>query len=422
MGGLGAREASVEQDGGIWGGLWGRKRDPGGIWWGCGEHGGSWGGLWGGMKGLGDLWGRMGVPGEQRQTWESLEGWWGGYITPGVLCAGQDVGSRLCPARPELGQGGVGSDGAGGAAAAPLCPPPPPSAGTQGPRGPALCPCVHPRVRAPLWPPSARIVLALCRASAGPGPRVPRAEPGPSAAAPLTHPTCGDGLLSWQGRIARLPAEGHPPPQPSPDAPQGTLALRMSRAGYGGVPFPQHRPAPSPPSAPPSLSSHPFHLSPGDGALVVVATPQSVPARCHGSQRCSEPNPRTPEAPPGPCPILSPLLHPGGALCQAWRPLSPQPGGWQCWGGGRAGGRGRPLPGRPPRSPHPHSCAMAIGEVRPCELRCPSPFPLSPPLTPGAMASGSWGLSLPGGVGEQPPTHGNPPVCHLSTQPQPPSR
>lgn len=177
-----------------------------------------------------------------------------------------------------------------------------------------------------------------------------------------------------------------------------------------------------PPSAPPSLSSHPFHLSPGDGVLVVVATPQSVPARCHGSPRCSEPNPRTPEAPPGPCPILIPLLHPGGALCQAWRPPSPQPGGWQCRGGGRAGGRGRPLPGHPPRLPRPHSCAMAIREVRPCEVRCPSPFPLSPPLTPGAMASGSWGPSLPGGWVSSPRLMATPPVCHVSTQPQHPSR
>lgn len=169
----------------------------------------------------------------------------------------------------------------------------------------------------------------------------------------------------------------------------------------------RHPPPPLPPRCSPQPFIPAFHLSPGDGALVAVTTPQSVPARCHGTQRCSEPNPRTPAAPPRVLPHSQPpLLHPRGALCQAWGLPSAHPGGWQGRGGGRC-----PCPRYPPRCPRPSSCAMAIGEVRPCKLCCPGPFPLSSLVAPRAMALRS--LSA-GGVGEQPPNSWDPPRSIIS--------
>ncbi|KAM6230969.1 uncharacterized protein M6G45_015367 [Spheniscus humboldti] len=68
---------------------------------------------------------------------------------------------------------------------------------------------------------------------------------------------------------------------------------------------------------------------------------------------------------------------------------------------------------------------MAIGEVRPCELHCPGPFPLSPPLAPRAVAPGvppCRGAMAPISVAMEPPLpwcsccHGDPvakvPHCH----------
>ncbi|KAM9617032.1 uncharacterized protein ACIBXB_020933 isoform 1-T1 [Morphnus guianensis] len=169
-----------------------------------------------------------------------------------------------------------------------------------------------------------------------------------------------------------------------------------------------------------------FHLSPGDGALVVVATPQSVPARCHGTQRCSEPTPRTPAAPARVLPHLPhsqpPLLHPRAALCQAWGLPSPHPGGWQGRGGWEV-----PPPWVPsalssaPQLRHGHRGGAAervllaggagrgIGDAH---LRGGGTGCLGSPWAPGASAgrgAGGRGAGLhPRGTPGQPGTHPGP--------------
>lgn len=136
---------------------------------------------------------------------------------------------------------------------------------------------------------------------------------------------------------------------------------------------PQGQPCPhSPPRCvtPPSLSSCPFIFGRPDN------TPKG-PGGCHGTQGCSKPKPRTLTAPSqNPAPPSAPQG-------------CPAPRGWQCLGvtgGGVAvpGGRRCPHPGCPLRSLS-HSCAMAIGEVRPCER--PQPPQTQSPSLPGGWVS-----------------------------------
>lgn len=237
---------------------------------------------------------------------------------------------------------------------------------------------------------------------------MPRAEPGPSAPTPLTHPTCGDGLLSWQGcgwtAPCGLGGRGAPPTPalsccPAEDRHSvwgggggcllslGSRSWCVSRAGYGGAPTLRKQA----PSAPPPRSPQPFipafHLSPGDGALVAVTTPQRVPARCHGTQRCFEPNPRTPAAPPqGPVPFSAPPPAPQGCLVPSMGPSlrTPRglagPGGWEV-----------PLP----QVPTALSSALQLrhGHRGGKALQAALPWPL-PPQPPGRPQSHGPGVPL----------------------------
>lgn len=142
---------------------------------------------------------------------------------------------------------------------------------------------------------------------------------------------------------------------------------------------------------PPPRSPQPFipafHLSPGDGALVAVTTPQRVPARCHGTQRCFEPNPRTPAAPPqGPVPFSAPPPAPQGCLVPSMGPSlrTPRglagPGGWEV-----------PLP----QVPTALSSALQLrhGHRGGKALQAALPWPL-PPQPPGRPQSHGPGVPL----------------------------
>ncbi|XP_021234899.1 uncharacterized protein LOC110389231 isoform X2 [Numida meleagris] len=202
---------------------------------------------------------------------------------------------------------------------------------------------------------------------------------------PLTHAMCGAAELAgtWG------PAPPHPPPSgcsraggsPGSTAPPILSCCPQNRAceGFPGallalcceqswphLLLPPQTPSPEPPHPPPSFISLPtpfifaFHLPPGHLVLVDVATPQSAPARCHGTQSilgCPSPISAPPQLLPWLCPVGSPLLCSGDALCQVWGPPSPHPGGLAGPGGGRC-----PCLGHPLRSPWSLSCTMAIGE------------------------------------------------------------
>lgn len=159
------------------------------------------------------------------------------------------------------------------------------------------------------------------------------------------------GLLSWQGRGARPPP---PPSHPSsraggsshsvipPAAPRtgqgfpcALLALQCER-GWPHLLPPPHKHLPLPPSPPspficassPFISA--FHLPPEHLLLVVVATPQSAPSCCRGTQSilgCPSPISGPMQLLPWPCPLGRPLLCSGAALCWVWGPPSPNQGG-----------------------------------------------------------------------------------------------
>lgn len=189
---------------------------------------------------------------------------------------------------------------------------------------------------------------------------------------PLTHAVCGAAELAGTWGPAPHPHCSRAGGSSNSTAPP-VLSCCLQNWASLALQCEQGWPHLLPPPPPPFISAFPpfisaFHLPPEHLVLVVVATPQSAPACCHGTHGilgCPSPI----SGPCSSCHGCSLLADPSCVLGMPWvQAPSPNQGGLAGPGAGR-----RPCHGHPLCLPWSCSCTMAIGEVRPRELRDPSP-------------------------------------------------